>query len=92
MIQEQGGSGLNGVLRAMRQSGPSNTPPWEAGAQPLGDRLSAFEQRMSAGKDDMMLRSAEKSGRAALDAMEGFRTGEGAVILNRINDAAILPR
>ena len=88
VIQEQGGSGLNGVLRAMRQSGPSNAPPWEAGAQPLGDRLSAFEQRMSAGKDDMMLRSAEKSGRAALDAMEGFRTGEGAVILNRINDAA----
>ena len=88
VIQEQGGSALNGMLRAMRQSGPSNTPPWEAGAQPLGERLSAFEQKLSAGKDDAAIRSAEKSGRAALDAMEGFRTGEGAVILNRINDAA----
>ncbi len=88
VIQEPGGSGLNGVLRSMRQSGPSNTPPWEAGAQPFGDRLAAFEQKMSAGKDDVTLRSAEKSGRAALDAMEGFRTGEGAVILNRINEAA----
>ena len=45
VIQEPGGSGLNGVLRSMRQSGPSNTPPWEAGAQPFGDRLAAFEQR-----------------------------------------------
>ena len=88
VIQEQGGSLLNGVLRSMRQSGPSNTPPWDAGAQPFGARLTAFEQKMAVGKDDMTLRSAEKSGRAALDALDGFRTGEGAVILNRINDAA----
>ena len=88
VIQDKGGSVLNGLLRSMRQSGPSNIPPWDAGAQPFGDRLTAFEQKMSAGKDDMTLRSAEKSGRAALDALDGFRTGEGAVILNRINDAA----
>ena len=87
VVQEQGGL-LNGVLRAMRQSGPTNTPPWEAGVQPFGDRLASFEQKMASGKDEATLKSAEKSGRAALDALEGFRTGEGSVILNRINEAA----
>ena len=87
VVQEQGGL-VNGVLRAMRQSGPTNTPPWEAGAQPFGDRLASFEQRMASGKDEATLKGAEKSGRAAIDALEGFRAGEGSVILNRINEAA----
>jgi len=79
---------MNGVFRAMRGTGPANTPPWEPGAQPFGQRLAAFEEKMVQGRDDMTLRSAEKSGRAAMEAMEGFRTGEGAVVLNRIREAA----
>jgi hypothetical protein len=43
---------------------------------------------MRAGRDDIVIRDAEKSGRAALDALEGFRAGEGATVMNRIQAAA----
>jgi hypothetical protein len=76
---------MDGVLRAMRPSGPGNTQQWEAGAQPFGQRLAAFRER---DRDDQTLRRVENSGRAALDAMEGFRNGEGAAVLNRIREAA----
>ncbi len=79
------GAVMDGVLRAMRPSGSGNTPPWEPGAQPFGQRLTAFRER---GHDDETLRGAENSGRAALGAMEGFRNGEGAAVLNRIREAA----
>jgi hypothetical protein len=79
------GAVMDGVLRAMRPSGPGNTQQWEAGAQPFGQRLAAFRER---DRDDQTLRRVENSGRAALDAMEGFRNGEGAAVLNRIREAA----
>ena len=85
-----GGSGNNlqdSMFRAMRGGG-SNTPSWEPGAQSFSDRLSAYQSCMNEGRDDMTLRGAERSGRAALEAMQGFREGEGAVVMNRINAAA----
>ena len=76
------------MFRSLRGEGPFNTPPWEAGVQPFAERLSAFEARMRGGKEDIAMRGAERSGRAAMEAMEGFRSGEGAVIMNRIREAA----
>ena len=35
-------------------------------------RVSVFESNMRAARDEISLRDAEKSGRAALDALEGF--------------------
>ncbi len=78
----------NGFFRMMRGSGASTTPPWEAAPTPFGTRLSAFEDKMAQGRDDVALRGVEKSGRAAMDALEGFKNGEGAVMLNRIRAAA----
>ena len=78
----------DGMFRALRSNGPFNTPPWEAGAQPFAGRLNAFEARMREGKDAIALRAAERSARAAMEAMEGFRNSEGAVIINRIRAAA----
>ena len=79
------GALMDGILRAMRPSGSGNTPPWEAGVQPFGRRLAAFREK---DRDDQTLRGAENLGRAVLDAMEGFRNGEGAAVLNRIREAA----
>jgi hypothetical protein len=79
---------LNGVFRTMRGPGATITPPWEAAPTPLAGRLSTFENRMQQGRDDITLRGVEKSGRAAFEALEGFRIGEGAIILNRIREAA----
>ena len=54
----------------------------------MADRISGFQQRMMEGRDEIALRNAEKSGRAAMEALDGFRNGEGATIMNRIRDAA----
>lgn len=83
-----GGSAIDTIFRALRATGPANTPPWESGAQPFGQRLSAFEDKLLQGRDEVALRGVERSGRAALEALEGFRNGEGAVVLNRIREAA----
>ena len=78
------GAIMDGIIRAMRPPA-GNGSPLEPAAQPLGSRLTAFEEKT---RDDQTLRGAEKSGRAALDALEGFRNGEGAAVMNRIKEAA----
>lgn len=83
-----GGAAMDTIFRALRATGPTNTPPWEPGAQPFGQRLSSFEDKMQQGRDDIAVRGVEKSGRAAVEALEGFRNGEAAVVLNRIREAA----
>ena len=86
IIVETGFTGalMDGIFRALRPP-TGNGSPLEPAAQPFGSRLAAFEEKT---RDDQTLRGAEKSGRAALDALEGFRNGEGAAVMNRINEAA----
>jgi hypothetical protein len=79
---------LDVVLRGMRPGDQGNGAPWDPKPTPLGQRLSAFQEKMLAGRDEIAIRDVEKSGRVALDALEGFRTGEGAVVMNRIQQAA----
>jgi len=54
----------------------------------MAERITGFQQRMMEGRDEIALRAVEKSGRAAMAALDGFRNGEGAIIMNRIRDAA----
>jgi hypothetical protein len=54
----------------------------------MAGRLAAFESQMQERRDERTLGRAEKSGRAALDALDAFRTGEGAIVMNRIRAAA----
>ena len=42
---------------------------------------------MREGRDDIAVRAAEQAGRAALDALNAFRNGEGAAVINRIEEA-----
>lgn len=79
----------DGVISGIRGAFvPSGAAPWEAAPQPFGERLTAFQAKMRDASNEHGLRDAEKAGRAALDAMEGFRTGEGATVMNRIQSAA----
>jgi hypothetical protein len=87
-IVVQSGSGLDTFFRALRGNAASSTAPWDPATQPFGARLSAFENKLAQGRDDIALRGVEKSARAALEALDGFRNGEGAVMLNRIREAA----
>jgi hypothetical protein len=69
-------------------SAAASPAPWEAQPQPFGERLAAYQARTQAGRDEAGLQNAEKAGRAAIEALDGFRTGEGATVMNRIQSAA----
>jgi hypothetical protein len=85
----RGAGALVNVLSAMRSSGPATPPPWDNGPQvSLVQQHSRFEQKMQLGRDEQSFRATEKSGQAALEALQGFANGPGATVLSRIQDAA----
>ena len=69
-----------------REQGPG--APWDPPHTPMAGRLAAFERRMQESAGERALQRAERSGRAALNALEAFRAGEGATVMNRIREAA----
>jgi hypothetical protein len=79
---------LDTILTGIRGPSQGTGAPWDPPLTPMADRISGFQQRMMEGRDEIALRNAEKSGRAAMEALDGFRNGEGATIMNRIRDAA----
>jgi hypothetical protein len=62
--------------------------PWDPPHTPMAGRLAAFERQIRDSAGERALQRAERSGRAALNAIEAFRTGEGATVMNRIRKAA----
>ncbi len=80
---------LDTIFSRMRQgSSKEEGAPWDPAPTPMKDRLSAFETVMQSGKDMRLIESAEKTGRAALEALRGFSAGEGAEVMGRIQQAA----
>lgn len=79
---------LDTLLRGMRPDAKQAQPPWEPPATPVADRLAASERQTQMQSDDRTLASAEKRGRAALDALQGFTNGEGAAVMSKIREAA----
>jgi hypothetical protein len=79
---------LDTILTGIRGPSQGTGAPWDPPLTPMADRITGFQQRMMEGRDEIGLRNAEKSGRAAMEALDGFRNGEGATIMNRIRDAA----
>jgi len=76
------------IFSALRPRETDGGAPWEAAHTPMKDRIAAFEIKVQERTDGETLARAEKSGRAALDALQGFAAGEGAVVMNRIREAA----
>ena len=81
-------SPLDAIFSALRPAETSKGAPWDPPPTPMKDRIAAFEKTMQEGIDDQSIRKAEKSGRAALDALQGFSTGEGAAVMSRLREAA----
>jgi hypothetical protein len=79
---------LDTLLRAMRPDARQAQPPWEPPATPVADRLAASELRTQMNADDKAFASAEKRGKAALDALQAFTNGEGAAVMSKIREAA----
>ena len=84
----RGAGALVNVLSAMRSPGPAAPPPWDGPQVSLVGQHSRFEQKMQLGRDEQSFRAMEKSGQAALEALQGFAKGPGATVLTRIQDAA----
>ena len=76
------------IFSALRPRETDGGAPWEAAHTPMKDRIAAFEIKVQERTNGETLARAEKSGRAALDALQGFAAGEGAVVMNRIREAA----
>jgi hypothetical protein len=76
---------LDTIFRGMRSKAEG---PWNSPRTPMAGRIAAFEARMQESRDERALGRAEKSGHAALEALGAFRTGEGAIVMNRIREAA----
>ena len=82
------GGTLDTIFRGMRPKDQGSGGPWNPPPTPMAGRLAAFESQMQERRDERTLGRAEKSGRAALDALDAFRAGEGAIVMNRIRAAA----
>jgi hypothetical protein len=79
---------LDTILRGMRPNAEGREAPRAQLLTPMAGRLAAFESQIREHREERVLGRAERSGRAALDALEAFHTGEGAIVMNRIRTAA----
>jgi hypothetical protein len=79
---------LDTILAGMRGRDHVRGAPWDPPHTPMAGRLAAFERQIRDSASERALQRAERSGRAALNALEAFRTGEGATVMNRIREAA----
>ena len=79
---------LDTLMSGMRGKDQGNGAPWNPPPTPMAERLSAFEKKMTDTRDEQSFETALKSGRAALDAIQGFSNGEGASVMGRIQQAA----
>jgi hypothetical protein len=79
---------LDTILRGMRPNAEGREAPRAQLLTPMAGRLAAFESQIRESRDERALGRAERSGRAALEALDGFRAGEGAIVMNRIRAAA----
>src|SRR6266404_2891231 len=77
----------DGILAGMRARHQGPGAPWDPPHTPMAGRLAAFERQMQESAGERALQRAERSGRAALNALEAFRAGEGATVMNRIREA-----
>jgi hypothetical protein len=79
---------LDTILRGMRPNAEGRETPRAHLLTPMAGRLAAFESQIRERRDERALGRAERSGRAAVEELDAFRTGEGAIVMNRIRAAA----
>ena len=79
---------LDTLTAALRGNGNIENAPWTPQATPFADRLRSFEAKVAGRDQDSVIGRVEKSARAAVEALDGFRNTEGAAVMNRIQSAA----
>ena len=79
---------VRSIFNAMHAPTPNGPPPWAPPPAALGERVTLFAQRLADGKTDRLIRAAEQSGHAALEALDRLRAAPGAAVLGKIEVAA----
>ena len=85
---QQPKSVMANIMDGMRTARSTAAAPWAPPPIAMAERISSFERALGQGKTDQLIRSAEASGVAYMEAIETFSKGPGAAILRRIEDAA----
>ncbi|MBV8096570.1 MAG: hypothetical protein JO110_25675, partial [Acetobacteraceae bacterium] len=75
------------VRGAIRVPALSGRPPW-APPPAASERVTLFGKRLADGRTAQLLRAAEQSGRAAIEALNQLRTGPSGAVLGKIEAAA----
>jgi hypothetical protein len=86
--QRSGGDPLYTILAGMRPGANRGGASLDPSHTPMRDRIAAFGAQIHNERDDRALTRAERSGHAALDALDAFRSGEGTIVMNRIRAAS----
>ena len=84
---------MTGIMNNLRRpsSPPNDDPPrnpWEPAPIAMKARVTAFEERLAAGRTDQHIRAAEASGEKLMQSIERFSAGPGAGVLGKIEAAA----
>ncbi len=75
------------IMAALRKPEPAAPAPWDQQLTPLKDRLARFTERAQANEEETSLRAAERSGQAAMQALQAFAHGPGTGIMDKIQAA-----
>lgn len=76
------------IMQALRKPEPDTPAPWDNQLTPLRERFDRYNQTAQANRDEGSLRAAERSGQAALDALQTFANGSGASTMAKIREAS----
>lgn len=75
------------IMNGLSKRTVAGPAPWASPTVSMEERMSGLGQRLDAGRTDQLIRSAEKSGVAYMNAIETFSVGAGAEILGKIDAA-----
>jgi hypothetical protein len=75
-------------LAALARNAQQENPNWDRQPTPVAERSERHETAFQQRRDEATIQGAEKSQRAALDALQAFVQGPASNILTKIQDAA----
>ena len=86
--QQVGGPGATvAIMAALRRPEPAAPAPWDQQLTPLSGRLAKYMETAQANRDEAALGAAERSGQAAVQALQAFAAGPGANIMAKVQAA-----
>jgi hypothetical protein len=76
------------ALAALARNAQQENPSWDRQPTSVADRSERHENAFQQRRAEVTIQGAEKSQRAALEALQAFANGPGSSILTKIQDAA----